>query len=86
MWHASLVSVLRLAAIAACLMLAATSPASTLAVGAPRIRLADVEQARATGGLIALYPRVVDAQTLAIPAGEPQQDLHLSLAVYGDGR
>jgi 2'-5' RNA ligase len=80
-------SVMRLAVIAACLMLAAASTASTLAdwvVGAPSIRLADVEQARATGGLIALYPRVADAQTLAVPAGEPQQDLHLTLAVYGD--
>jgi 2'-5' RNA ligase len=53
-------------------------------VGARRIRLGDAEQARATGGLIALYPRVVDAQTLAIPAGEPQQDLHLTLAVFGN--
>ena len=50
-------------------------------VGAPRIRLADAQQTRATGGLIALYPRVVDAQALAVPAGEPQQDLHLTLAV-----
>ncbi len=90
-------SVSRLAVIAACLMLAVTSTASTLAeaitweaapgdwfVGVPHIRLADAEQARANGGLIALYPRVVDAQTLAVRAGEPQQDLHLTLAEYGD--
>ena len=49
--------------------------------GRRRIRLADAQSARATGGLIALYPRVVDAQALAVPAGEPQQDLHLTLAV-----
>ncbi len=53
-------------------------------VGAPRIRLGDAEQTRAIGGLIALYPRVVDAQTLAVPAGEPHQDLHLTLVVSGN--
>jgi hypothetical protein len=89
-------SVSPLAVIAACLMMAANSTASTLVdavtrkaalgdgfVGGLRIRLADAELARATGGLIALYPRVVDGQTLAIPGGEPQQDLHLTLAVSG---
>jgi hypothetical protein len=87
----------RRAVIAACSMLAATTTASELIdavtrktapqerfIGAPSIRLADAEQARATGGLVALYPRVVDAQTLAVFSGELQEDLHLSLVEYGD--
>jgi hypothetical protein len=51
--------------------------------GAHVLRLADAEQARAAGGLIALYPRAVDAQTLAIPGGEALEDLHLSLVDFG---
>jgi hypothetical protein len=48
------------------------------------VRLADVQQAKATGGLIALYPRAVDAQALAITGGEPLEDLHLSLVDFGE--
>lgn len=48
------------------------------------IRLVDAEQPDETGGLIALYPRAGDAQTLAIPGGEPVDYLHLSLVYLGD--
>jgi hypothetical protein len=51
--------------------------------GAHTVRLADAAQAEATGELIALYPRAVDAQTLAIPGGEPLENLHLSLVDFG---
>jgi hypothetical protein len=51
--------------------------------GAHIVRLADAEQAKAAGALIALYPRVVDARTLAIPSGEAPEDLHLSLVDFG---
>ncbi|OBF63039.1 hypothetical protein A5753_13495 [Mycobacterium sp. 852002-51971_SCH5477799-a] len=44
---------------------------------------AEQEQAMATGGLIALYPRADDGPLLAIPGGEPLQDLHLSLVDFG---
>ena len=48
------------------------------------IGLVDAEQPDETGGLIALYPRAGDAQTLAIPGGEPADYLHLSLVYLGD--
>jgi 2'-5' RNA ligase len=51
---------------------------------ATNIRLADVEHPKATGGIIALYPRAVDARTLAIPGGEPSEYLHLTLVYFGD--
>jgi 2'-5' RNA ligase len=44
---------------------------------------ADVEQARATGGIIALYLRDSDAAALAIPGGAPPQELHLTLVTFG---
>lgn len=51
---------------------------------AKNIRLADVEEPKAAGGIIALYPRAVDAQALAIPGGEPSEYLHLTLVYFGD--
>lgn len=51
---------------------------------AKNIRLADVEQPLTTGGIIALYPRAVDAQMLAIPGSELSDYLHLTLVYLGD--
>src|SRR5689334_3392493 len=97
-------SVCRIAAVTACVMLWAPTlvPMSTqlantrhqqphaqqvsrgeMFFDAKNIQMVDAEQAKATGGLIALYPRAVDAQTLAIPGGEPLEDLHLSLVDFG---
>ena len=79
-------SVWRIAVIATCLMLLTTTwaPISVYQVnGAESIRLADAEQAKAMGGLVALYPRADDGPLLAIPGGEPLEDLHLSLVDFG---
>jgi hypothetical protein len=75
------------AVIAACLMLLAISAAPMSvdqANTAKNIRLADAGRPTTTGGIIALYPRAVDAQTLAIPGGEPFADLHVTLVYFGD--
>jgi 2'-5' RNA ligase len=45
---------------------------------------ADVEQAKATGGIVALYPSDIDAHGLAIPGGAPPEELHLTLVNYGE--
>jgi hypothetical protein len=47
-------------------------------------RFADAEQAKSTGGMVALYPREDDAHRLAIPGGEPPEELHLTLAYLGE--
>lgn len=47
-------------------------------------RTADAEQAKATGGMVALYPRQDYADALAVPGGEPVEDLHLTLAYLGE--
>jgi 2'-5' RNA ligase len=44
---------------------------------------ADVEQAKATGGIVALFPRDDDAHALAVPGGMPPEELHLTLMDYG---
>src|SRR5436190_12807139 len=44
---------------------------------------ADVEQAKLTGGIVALYPSNVDAHALAVPGGAPPEELHLTLVNYG---
>lgn len=46
--------------------------------------IADAEEAKQTGGMVALYPRQDDAAKLAIPGGEPVEDLHCTLAFLGD--
>lgn len=38
-----------------------------------------------SGGMIALMPTPQDAERLALPGGEPQEELHLTLAYLGDG-
>lgn len=45
---------------------------------------ADAEQAKQTGGMVALYPRSDDARQMSLPGGEPVQDLHLTLAYLGE--
>lgn len=80
-------SVWRAAVLVTCLVLSApigvqAAPGHRMS-GAHTVRLADAEQARAAGGLIALYPRAADAQTLAIAGGEAVEDLHLSLVDFG---
>lgn len=49
-----------------------------------QLKTADAEQEKKTGGMIALYPRIDDAHKLAVPGGEPVQDLHCTLAFLGD--
>lgn len=48
------------------------------------LRHADAEQAKSTGGMVALYPRTDYAQQLHVPGGEPVQDLHLTMAYLGE--
>jgi 2'-5' RNA ligase len=70
--------VVRLAAIVvAAVLLWATS------IDRPLSAHADVDQAKATGGIVALYPSDVDAHALAIPGGAPPEELHLTLVAYG---
>lgn len=45
---------------------------------------ADAEQARQTGGMIALWPDVESVSRLAVPGGEPDAELHLTLAYFGE--
>ncbi len=47
------------------------------------VRLLDVTEARATGGMIALFPRADDAAALAVVGGEPAEELHLTLVDFG---
>ena len=48
------------------------------------IHHADAEQEKHSGGMVALYPRSDYAQMLAVPGGEPVDDLHLTLVFLGD--
>lgn len=45
---------------------------------------ADAEQAKQTGGMLAAYPAPEFAAMLAIPGGEPIEDLHVTLCYYGE--
>lgn len=45
---------------------------------------ADAEQAKATGGMLALYPRSDFAEQLAVPGGEPPEDLHVTVIYFGE--
>lgn len=49
-----------------------------------RVVVGNAEQAKKTGGMIALYPRADDAYKMAIPGGEPLENLHVTLAFLGD--
>jgi hypothetical protein len=50
----------------------------------PNVRVADAEQAKSTGGCLMLYPTQEDAINLAIPGGEPVEDLHVTLLYFGE--
>lgn len=45
---------------------------------------ADAEQAKQTGGMVALYPRSDFAEMLSVPGGEPTEDLHVTLVYLGE--
>lgn len=47
------------------------------------IRSADAEQAKATGGMVALYPRQQDTELIVVPGGEPTHDLHCTSVYLG---
>lgn len=48
------------------------------------LKNADAEQAKSTGGMLALYPRSDYAEMLAIPGYEPPEDLHVTLFYFGE--
>lgn len=60
-----------------------TGPSAT-AIEAQIVRSADAEQAKSTGGMIALLPRQQDAEMLAVPGGEPVEDLHMTVVYFGE--
>lgn len=47
-------------------------------------KLTEVEQAKKTGGMIALYPRQHDAEKLVINGGESLKDLHCTSIFLGE--
>lgn len=47
------------------------------------VHLADAEDAKQQGGMIALRLRDSDAQMLAIPGAEPVEDLHVTVLFFG---
>jgi hypothetical protein len=47
-------------------------------------RTADAEQAKSTGGMLALMPRSDFAEVLAVPGYEPPEDLHVTLFYFGE--
>lgn len=47
-------------------------------------RSADAEQAKQSGGMIALLPRQQDAEMLAVSGGEPVEDLHMTVVYFGE--
>lgn len=51
---------------------------------AARLIIGDAEQAKSTGGMVALYPRQDIAEAMAVPGGEPVEDLHLTMAYLGE--
>ena len=46
--------------------------------------VADAEQAKSTGGMVALIPSDESIQNLAVRGGEPPQDLHTTLMYFGE--
>jgi len=49
----------------------------------PQLHLADAEQSKKTGGMLALIPRIEDARYYAVEGGEPVEDLHVTLYFFG---
>lgn len=50
---------------------------------AGRRKLGDAEQAKETGGMVALYPRTHDLEKLVINGGEPLKDMHMTVVYLG---
>jgi hypothetical protein len=46
--------------------------------------LGEVEQAKATGGMVALYPRQHDAELLVVEGGESIEELHCTVIYLGE--
>ena len=46
-------------------------------------RFADAEQAKSTGGMLALKPRQDYAEAMAVPGGEPPEDMHVTVIYFG---
>jgi 2'-5' RNA ligase len=61
-----------------------SSFAAADAITAMRYRVADAEQAKQTGGMVALYPRQDVAEAMAVEGGEPVEDLHLTMCYLGE--
>ena len=59
-------------------------PPGNLEYNAPWFKIADAEQAKETGGCLMLFPRQDFAQNLAIPGGEPPEDLHVTMVYFGE--
>ncbi|QGJ94880.1 RNA ligase [Gordonia phage Stormageddon] len=47
-------------------------------------RTADAEQAKRTGGMVALYPTPQSAARVLVAGGEPIEDLHLTIGYLGE--
>ena len=47
-------------------------------------RHADAEEAKSKGGMVAFRLRTSDAQKIAIPGGEPVEDLHITMLYMGE--
>lgn len=48
------------------------------------LRFADAEQAKSTGGMVALFPRIDDALQMQVPGGEDVSELHVTLCYLGE--
>lgn len=47
-------------------------------------KTSDAEQAKQTGGMLALLPSSDSASKLSVRGGEPLEDLHLTIAYFGE--
>lgn len=47
-------------------------------------KTSNAEQAKQTGGMLALYPSPDSVSKLYVPGGEPRDDLHLTIAYFGE--
>ena len=50
----------------------------------PFKRVADAEQAKKTGGMVALLPRSSDVDALLVSGGEPPEDIHMTVVYLGE--
>lgn len=59
------------------------NPRQWASVPGSRVIWADAEEAKQNGGMVALFPRSDYAEMLAVPGGEPVEDLHCTLVYLG---